>query len=143
MLSDYLRNTYGVADRDAKLRAARENAAHLLAEHALEIADAAKPEDAQVARLQVSTRQWVAERWNRKEFGQDRSSSAVVNVSIGSLMLDALRQPVAIEAPAIVGAIAEPAEVLSTEPAMAYEDAERIPNPSTAAADQLSLGIEV
>ena len=44
------------------LRAAREQAAHVLAEDALAISDAAKAQDVQVAKLRVDTRRWLASR---------------------------------------------------------------------------------
>jgi AraC-like DNA-binding protein len=120
MLSDYLRVEFGAEVARDALSRARENAAHLLAEESMEIADDATPAVAQVANLQVRTRQWVAERWNRRELGNQ--AGATLNISIGALMLDALRQPVPIQATsAIVDAIALPSNSLTPDESVSYE----------------------
>jgi AraC-like DNA-binding protein len=129
MLHTHLRDTYGVGTVRDVLARAREAGAHLFAEESIDIADAATEDDVQVARLQVSTRQWVAERWNPKELGGQKGANLIVNV--GSLMLEALRQP----APsAIPSAIVEDAEVLSIEEVSTCEAEQRTTNPTTAAA---------
>lgn len=80
---------YADEDRAALLRAARAQAADALVEQSLQIADTASPAEAQLARLRVDTRQWIASRWNRSAYGaQDK---AAVEINIGSLHLDALR----------------------------------------------------
>lgn len=127
MLSDYLRITYGAPETRAALSRAREYGAHQLVEQALEIADEATILDVQVARLRVQTNQWVAERWNAAEMGT-KPAGASLTVNIGSLMLDALRQP--IPAPsAIASAIAIPADVLSIEESSACEVEDTIEYP--------------
>lgn len=110
MVIELVDNAVGADARRDGFARAREIGAHQLAEEAIEISDAASPSDANVATLQVRTRQWVAERWNRREFGTQPGTQ--VNVSIGALMLEALKAP-----SAIASAIAEPAEVLSIEDA--------------------------
>lgn len=72
------------------LRAAREQAAHVFAEEALAISDAAKPQDVQVAKLRVDTRRWLASKLDRAFYGDDQRASVTVN--IGQLHLDALRK---------------------------------------------------
>lgn len=79
-------------ERTIALRSARARAAEALVDQTLQIADAASPQEAQVARLRIDTRQWIASRWNRAEYGQDK---AAVEINIGSLHLDALRHTVA------------------------------------------------
>lgn len=68
---------------------ARALAAHALVDEALEIADNADPEYVQKAKLQVQTRQWTAERWNRKDYGQ---AKAEVAISISGLHIEALKR---------------------------------------------------
>lgn len=117
-LREYLRVKYGAdAVRDA-LRRAREEGAHSLVEEALVKADGATPENANAVRLQVQTRQWVAERWNASELGG--AKQAGIQINIGTLMLEALRQPPPAP-PAIAAAIVEEAEVLSLEDAATCE----------------------
>ena len=68
---------------------ARARAAHDLVDEALEIADNADPEEIQKAKLRVQTRQWTAERWNRKDYGQ---AKAEVAISISGLHIEALKR---------------------------------------------------
>ena len=68
---------------------ARALAAHDLVDEALEIADNADPEEIQKAKLRVQTRQWTAERWNRKDYGQ---AKAEVAISISGLHIEALKR---------------------------------------------------
>lgn len=68
---------------------ARAKAAHVLVDEALEIADSADPEEIQKAKLRVQTRQWTAERWNRKDYGQ---AKAEVAISISGLHIEALKR---------------------------------------------------
>jgi len=72
------------------LRRAREQAAHALAEEALSISDAAKPQDVQVAKLRTDTRRWLASKWAPREYGDQAGVN--VNISFASLHLDALRK---------------------------------------------------
>ena len=68
---------------------ARARAATDLACETLEIADSATPEAANVAKIRIASRQWLAERWNAPVYAQQRAPA--VNISIGGLRLDALR----------------------------------------------------
>jgi len=72
------------------LRAAREQAAHVFAEEALTISDAATPQDVQVAKLRVDTRRWIASKWGRALYGDDRNP--LVNINVAQLHLDSLRK---------------------------------------------------
>lgn len=116
MIKDHLNRKHGREETNARLTRAREEGAHRLAEQSLDIADKARPEDVQVARLQVSTRQWVAEKWNARELGQKQG--ATVQINVGALMLAALQAP---PPTAIPAAIADEAEVLSLDSATSYE----------------------
>jgi len=68
---------------------ARARAATDLACETLDIADNATPEQANVAKIRIASRQWLAERWNAPVYAQQRAPA--VNISIGGLRLDALR----------------------------------------------------
>jgi hypothetical protein len=84
------------SDATARLDAARREGAHALADEMTHIADTAEATagGAAKARVQIGTRQWLAERFAPDRFGQ-KANAVQLNVSIGSLMLDALRQPIA------------------------------------------------
>jgi hypothetical protein len=75
-----------------RIAAARTESAFAFAEATKDIADQAEPTagGAAKARLQIGSRQWLAERFNAELFG---TRPANINVNIGALMLDALRQP--------------------------------------------------
>jgi hypothetical protein len=79
--------------RDAKdqIEAARRDGAHALIEQTITIADQTPPtaNDAHKAKLAIGVRQWMAERYNREDFGNARPD---VVISLGTLHLDALRQ---------------------------------------------------
>mgnify|MGYP003655676588 CR=1 FL=1 len=62
--------------------------AHALAEEAYEIAQNASPETVHVSKLQIQTNQWMAERFNRQDYG--KSEVATVNVTIGEDFWNAL-----------------------------------------------------
>ena len=62
--------------------------AHSLAEEAYEIAQNASPETVHVSKLQIQTNQWMAERFNREDYG--KSEQAQVTVSIGEDFWEAL-----------------------------------------------------
>ena len=76
-------------DNEHKIARARARAADVLACQTLEIADQAAPEESNLARVRIQTRQWVAERWKPGVYAQQRGPA--VNISIGGLRLDALR----------------------------------------------------
>ena len=50
-------------ENEHKIARARARAADSLACQTIEIADAAAPEEANLARVRIQTRQWIAERW--------------------------------------------------------------------------------
>ncbi len=79
-------------DAKARITVARQEGAMALAEDTLSIADDAEPTagGAAKARVQIGSRQWLAERFNSAQFGGMKGQ---VNVSFGALMLEALRQP--------------------------------------------------
>jgi hypothetical protein len=84
---------YKWIDRDAKrgelLARARTRGGQSLAEQTLEIADSATPQEAQVAKLRVDTRRWLASKMN-EEYGDKQQP--LVNIDLGSMALDALRK---------------------------------------------------
>jgi len=61
------------------------------AEQALEIVDDADPENVQVARLRADTRKWLAERFNRQQFGKPELA-ATVGITIGDEFLESLKK---------------------------------------------------
>ena len=84
---------YKWIDRDAKrgelLMRARTRGGQSLAEQTLEIADSATPQEAQVAKLRVDTRRWLASKMN-EEYSDKQQP--LVNIDLGSMALDALRK---------------------------------------------------
>ena len=84
---------YKWIDRDAKrgelLTRARTRGGQSLAEQTLEIADSATPQEAQVAKLRVDTRRWLASKMN-EDYGDKQQP--LVNIDLGSMALDALRK---------------------------------------------------
>ncbi len=84
---------YKWIERDAKrgelLARARTRGGQSLAEQTLEIADSASPQEAQVAKLRVDTRRWLASKMN-EEYGDKQQP--LVNIDLGSMALDALRK---------------------------------------------------
>lgn len=85
---------YKWIDRDAKrgelLMRARARGGQSLAEQTLEIADSASPQEAQVAKLRVDTRRWLASKMAPDEYGDKQQP--LVNIDLGSMALDALRK---------------------------------------------------
>jgi len=80
-------------DRQGKFAQARERASHVYAAEQLEIADDI-PDEASAgqihkAKLRITTRQWIAERWNRTAYGQ---KPAELTLNLNVMHLDALRQ---------------------------------------------------
>ena len=85
---------YDWIDRGGEARAsalarARARGGRSLAEETLEIADAATPQEAQVAKLRVDTRRWLASKLS-EEFSDKQQP--LVNIDLGSMALDALRK---------------------------------------------------
>ena len=85
---------YKWIEKDAKrgelLARARTRGGRSLAEQTLEIADNASPQEAQVAKLRVDTRRWLASKQAPDEYGDKQP--ALVNIDLGSMALDALRK---------------------------------------------------
>ena len=75
--------------RTAALARARARGGQSLAEETLEIADSATPQEAQVAKLRVDTRRWLASKMN-EEYSDKQQP--LVNIDLGSMALDALRK---------------------------------------------------
>ncbi len=75
--------------RAAALARARARGGQSLAEETLEIADNASPQEAQVAKLRVDTRRWLASKMN-EEYSDKQQP--LVNIDLGSMALDALRK---------------------------------------------------
>ena len=75
--------------RAAALARARTRGGQSLAEQTLEIADSATPQEAQVAKLRVDTRRWLASKMN-EEYSDKQQP--LVNIDLGSMALDALRK---------------------------------------------------
>jgi hypothetical protein len=78
------------AKRGALLARARTRGGRSLAEQTLEIADNASPQEAQVAKLRVDTRRWLASKQAPDEYGDKQQP--LVNIDLGSMALDALRK---------------------------------------------------
>ena len=76
--------------RAAALARARARGGQSLAEETLEIADSASPQEAQVAKLRVDTRRWLASKMAPDEYGDKQQP--LVNIDLGSMALDALRK---------------------------------------------------
>ena len=60
-----------------------------MAEETIAIADAATPQDVQVAKLRIDTRWRMAAKTDAEQFG-DRQAP-LINIDLGSMALDALR----------------------------------------------------
>jgi terminase small subunit-like protein len=107
-------------DATQRLEAARREGAYALVDEAITIADGAEATTAgvQKAGLQTRVRQWTAEKWNAAELGQ---KAGAVNVSIGSLLLEALMQPPP-PRPLSLGGQTVDAEMLSSEESDETED---------------------
>lgn len=77
-----------VADRLAE---ARERGAHVLAEVSItEAVDNTNKDMAPVIRVRNDARHWAAERWNKRELGQQKAGVSLT-LNVGSLHLDAMR----------------------------------------------------
>lgn len=79
----------GGETRMASYARARVRAGQSLAEQTIDIADAATPQEAQVAKLRVDTRRWLASKLS-EEFSDKQQP--LVNIDLGSMALDALRK---------------------------------------------------
>ena len=85
---------YKWIEKDAKrgelLARARTRGGRSLAEQTIEIADSASPQEAQVAKLRVDTRRWLASKQAPDEYGDKQQP--LVSIDLGSMALDALRK---------------------------------------------------
>ncbi len=86
-----LRAEDGAEAVEERLSASRVRASHSLAETAMAIVDEQHDTNVEVSRAasRARTRQWMAERYNQREFGSQKGVS--VSLTVGSLHLDALR----------------------------------------------------
>ena len=80
----------GGAERADALARARARGGRSLAEQTIDIADSASPQEAQVAKLRVDTRRWLASKQAPDEYGDKQQP--LVNIDLGSMALDALRK---------------------------------------------------
>jgi hypothetical protein len=78
------------AERAERYSRAREAGADALADETLEIADDADPQTAQVAKLRIEARRWLAAKINPEAYGD--KAGPTVNVSLGDMALDSLRK---------------------------------------------------
>tara|TARA_R110002020_G_scaffold30453_5_gene95974 strand:- start:1591 stop:1998 length:408 start_codon:yes stop_codon:yes gene_type:complete len=79
------------AERWSKWQAVQEIRANQWAEEALEIVDSADPDNVQVARLRADTRKWLAEKFNRNQFGKPEVVAAI-GIQIGDEFLSSLKE---------------------------------------------------
>lgn len=79
--------------REARYKQCREFSASTFAEQAVVIADDQTRDTQEQAvqrdKLRIDTRRWIASRWDRITYGEQRG--AEVNISLGTLHIDALR----------------------------------------------------
>ncbi len=78
-----------------KIARARARASHEYAMETLQIADSSDAESAAQARIRIQARQWVAERWNPKTYGQQKAAQLTVNIQ--DMRLAALRHVEVVE----------------------------------------------
>ena len=78
------------AERAATYSRAREAGADALADETLQIADEAEPQTAQVAKLRIEARKWLAGKMNPAVYGE--KAGTTVNLSLGDMALDTLRR---------------------------------------------------
>jgi hypothetical protein len=77
--------------RWGRWKEAKKLIADLLAEETYELSRDTDSRNVQVSRLQVNTNQWLAERYNKEEYGKGAEESGVT-VSIGATFLAALKE---------------------------------------------------
>src|SRR3954462_8484310 len=79
--------------REARYKQCPEFSASTFAEQAVTIAHdesrATEEQAVQRDKLRIDTRRWIASRWDRNGYGEQRG--AAVNISLGTLHIDALR----------------------------------------------------
>ncbi len=117
-IAAYLRSEY--ANAETALANARARASHSMAEDAIGIVDAPADSTVEVSRnaARARARQWIAERYNPKDFGSQKGVN--VAVSITSLHLAALQATGQIVTSASIGS-AEPSRLPSGQPVQVVE----------------------
>lgn len=78
------------AERASSYSRAREAGASALADETIEIADEAEPQTAQVAKLRIEARRWLAGKINPEAYGDKTGPALTLN--LGDMMLDSLRK---------------------------------------------------
>jgi hypothetical protein len=78
-------------ERASKWQMVQEIQGSTWAEEALEIVDDADQDNVQVARLRSDTRKWLAERFNRQQFGKPELT-ATIGITIGQEFLESLKK---------------------------------------------------
>jgi hypothetical protein len=84
-----LENWGQIEEHSNNIARARASAADNLACETLDIADSTAPEHAQIARVRIQTRQWLAEKWKPSQYGVQKSTNVQINLS--GVRMDALR----------------------------------------------------
>lgn len=108
MLIRHLSAIFGAEATDSALDSARARASHVFVEDALEIVDEPQYDAPGVSRAASRARQrtWMAERYNRKQYGSDKGVS--VTVTVGLLHLQALQAVPARVAATIIESTEQP-----------------------------------
>lgn len=84
----------GGEEREKKWDEAKEIAAYIHAEEAGEVLDGARvinSAEASLVKARSEYRKWLAQKFNRRTFGDDAGSKVDLQLNIGQLHLDALR----------------------------------------------------
>ena len=87
-------------ERQRVYREMRQATADGLLDEMLEIADGSTMATIGVDRERIKIRQWLAERWNREEYGQSPAAGAGLVFNVGELHLTALKSSRTGELPA-------------------------------------------
>lgn len=85
----FLRGRMKAAGLEEQIITARKESGVAHAEMALEIAHNAEPETERVSRLQYDAHKWIASKHDPEGFGETKAP--LLNITVGSLHLDALR----------------------------------------------------
>ncbi len=84
-------NTYLLKHHKDEYREARKRSADVLVEDSVEIADAATDKTFKRDKLRIETRQWLAGRLNREDYGEAQPKT-LVNIDMGGIFAAALEQ---------------------------------------------------
>lgn len=82
-------------DLSPKITRARAHAADLLAVETVQIADQLEEDHPSRAALRIKTRQWIAERWDQKTYGLQKTPQ--ININVQDLRMNALRHVEVVE----------------------------------------------